>query len=135
MHDRDRLRQIRVLGERLERLPASVERDWMLGEVRRRAVDIESGTRAMPLRPLVTEPEPFAEPAAPKRAASPSRPKAVVTARPLPDRPRVHAPAPVSGGTPLPEGLVLSLEDDGAVVPEPTEFVRGPAPWARGLRG
>ena len=57
MRDSDRLNQLRVMRDRLARLEASPERDWMLSEVRRRAVDVESEGRSAPLRPLVLGPE------------------------------------------------------------------------------
>ena len=130
MHDRDRLRQIRVLRERLEHLPASAERDWMLGEVRRRAVDIESGSRAVPLRPLVPEanepePKPAPKPVPVPRRTRPKPPLAVAA-------PRLTVAAPSTA--PLPEGLLLCLDDDVPVSPEPGRH-RTTAPWARGLRG
>ena len=126
MHDRDRLRQIRVIRERLERLPASAERDWMLGEVRRRAVDVESGSRAVPLRPLIPdagEPEPAPKPV-PRR---PKPPRVVATVAP-------SLPVAAPSTAPLPEGLLLCLDDDVLVSPEPGRH-RTTAPWARGLRG
>ena len=55
MNDRERLTQLRALRNRLEGLPASPERDHMLREVRSRAVDIESGLKAAPVRPLTAE--------------------------------------------------------------------------------
>jgi len=45
-----RLEQLRVLLDRLERMPASPNRDWMMVEVRARAADIEVGVRPEPLR-------------------------------------------------------------------------------------
>ena len=63
MQDHDRLNQLRVMRDRLDRLEGSPERDWMLSEVRRRAVDLESEGRAAPLRPLVRESEAELEPA------------------------------------------------------------------------
>src|SRR3954447_24611774 len=45
MNDRDRLEQLRALLVRLERMPVSAERDWMIGEVRARAVDVETGVK------------------------------------------------------------------------------------------
>ena len=43
MNDRDRLEQLRGMLDRLERMPASPDRDWLLGEVRARTVDVETG--------------------------------------------------------------------------------------------
>lgn len=47
-----RLRRLGALVDRLERLPASAQREWMLGEVRARAVDVETGEPPRPMRAL-----------------------------------------------------------------------------------
>src|SRR4051794_33372855 len=52
MNDHDRLEQLRVLLVRLEQMPASAQRDWMLGEVRARAVDVETGAEPTAMRAL-----------------------------------------------------------------------------------
>src|SRR3954453_14591020 len=52
MTDHDRLTQLRVLLERLERMPASPDRDWMPAGVPSRAVDIDTGIAPRPMRPL-----------------------------------------------------------------------------------
>ena len=52
MNDRDRLGQLEGLLARLEQMPASPERDWMLAEVRGRAVDVKTGMPSTPLRAL-----------------------------------------------------------------------------------
>jgi hypothetical protein len=52
MNDRVRLDQLRRLLDRLERMPASADRDWMLAEVRARAVDVETGIAPAPVRAL-----------------------------------------------------------------------------------
>ena len=52
MNDRDRLAQLRGVLDRLERMPASADRDWMLREVRARAVDVESGVTPAAVRAL-----------------------------------------------------------------------------------
>src|SRR4051794_33957320 len=52
MNDRDRLEHLRVLLDRLERMPAAADRDWMLREVRARAVDVDSGVRPAAVRAL-----------------------------------------------------------------------------------
>lgn len=102
----------------------------MLGEVRRRAVDLESEGRSTPLRPLVLGPELEHEPEpAPKRVASPPRPK---PPQPAP-APRLAAVAPPVA-TPVPEGLLLCLDDEVPVSPE-TRPEGAMVPWARGLRG
>ena len=140
MNDRERLIQLRVLRDRLERQEASPERDWMLTEVRRRAVDVESDGRSAPLRPLVLGPE--IEPApAPPRAPAPATVKRTAS-RPRPQPPQA-APAPMLAvavavaaavATPVPEGLLLCLDDEAAVSPQP-QPQGAMVPWARGLRG
>ncbi len=132
MRDSDRLNQLRVMRDRLDRLEASPERDWMLAEVRRRAVDVESEGRAAPLRPRVVEPEPAPrlQPPPVKRAAG--RPR-------LKTQPPAPTPAPrsavvIQGSTPLPEGLLLCLGEDGLAAPQPAPQ-GSMVPWARGLRG
>src|SRR5690349_5799547 len=64
MNDRDRLRQLRALRDRLTGLPPSADRDRMLREVGRRSVDLESSEPEMPVRltrldaPAETDPVP-----------------------------------------------------------------------------
>src|SRR3954469_2484164 len=41
--DADRLKRLRTLVAKLERLPASTQREWMLTEARARMVDVETG--------------------------------------------------------------------------------------------
>ena len=79
MNERDRLNQIRALRERLERLPASPQRDQLLQDVRRRAVDIESDAPTAPMRPFVPD------------ADVPSQEAPSATPTPRPKRP---SPAP-----------------------------------------
>ena len=50
MNDRDRLQHLQGLLVRLEALPPSADRDWMLSEVRGRAVDVDSGVMPAALR-------------------------------------------------------------------------------------
>jgi len=47
-----RLTRLRALVDRLQRLPASAQREWMLGEVRARVVDVETGEPPRPMRAL-----------------------------------------------------------------------------------
>src|SRR5690349_1930470 len=48
--DDTRLDRLRALAGRLERLPASAERDWVIKEVRSRAADVETGDSARAMR-------------------------------------------------------------------------------------
>ena len=50
-----RLERLRALLDRIERLPASAQREWMLEEVRSRLVDIETGVEPHPMRTLPEE--------------------------------------------------------------------------------
>ena len=158
MNDRVRLEQMRALRDRLERLPASPQRDRVLDGVRRRAVDIESGTPTAPMRSLESEdavrlPEPPSATSAtpttvpdpsrtrPKRRATPTR---THQARVLTDFAcsragvagalAVASAATTPTATPLLEGVRLCLDDDVAVSSE-LDGRRPAAHWARGLRG
>jgi hypothetical protein len=67
MTQRHRLDQLHALIDQLERLPASPDRDWMMAEVRARAVDVETGARPGPIRPRDhDEATPPREPTSPK---------------------------------------------------------------------
>jgi hypothetical protein len=157
MTDNDRLAQLRVLLERLEQMPASPDRDWMLAEVRSRAVDVDTGIAPRPMRPLendlTLEPQqvaPRATPAKPvqRRVEPKPAPRRVEARRPAP-APRVAptvAPPSWQATVRTPsdrderidllalDGL-LHLSDDTP----PTEPAEGDAravrPWAGGLRG
>src|SRR3954451_9717403 len=77
MKDRDRLEQLRALLARLERMPASAEREWMLGEVRARAVDVETGEKPAAMRALSgdgAEAEVAAAPQVPRRGTVETEP-------------------------------------------------------------
>jgi hypothetical protein len=162
MADQDRLTQLRVLMDRLERMPASPDRDWMLAEVRSRAVDIDTGIAPRPLRPLesgVAPPPAVAKSAAPARAPAPApapakkpagRPARPATrTAPAKLKPQAMVPAPAWEAT-VPEArkerdvLIDLLELDGLlslddVPPAPADDGEAKAnrdrPWAGGLRG
>jgi hypothetical protein len=132
MNHRDRLQQLRGLLDRLERMPQSADRDWMLAEVRRRAVDVESG---IPLTPMRAMPQDELE--AERSAAVVKQPRK--SSRPA-QRPRpVRAPARVPPA-PLREreledvvdllerGGLLSLDDSPAPASDASR------PWSKGLR-
>ena len=75
MTDQHRLAQLKVLLDRLERMPASPDRDYMLAEVRSRAVDIDTGIKPSPMRPLEsgTTLEPVHQPITVKRTPTSAR--------------------------------------------------------------
>ena len=161
MTDHDRLTQLRVLLERLENMPASPDRDWMLAEVRSRAVDIDTGIAPRPMRPLEGGMTLEAESTPARPAAQPAKKKP----RPQPQvepRTQVQAPAPRRVPAPRPATIaqspswevtiptpsskddridllsldgLLSLGED-APAGEPGESdARSTRPWAGGLRG
>ena len=165
MHDRRRLEQLHVLVDRLERLPASRHRDWMLLEVRARAADVESDVRPAPIRRL----EPETPVAAPEAVIpAPAMPRGAVS-HPTPVRPEnkrrstpfhrataqagwprsaagtagtpARAQPPVVGQASLskPDDRVDLLLQGGRLCLDdpPLEGPEGgqSLPWARGLRG
>jgi hypothetical protein len=132
MKDRDRLDQLRGLLDRLERMPASPDRDWMLAEVRARAVDVETGVQPAPLRAL-PQSEPDAEPSAARAPRPEPVPARVRRPKPV-SRVPVSEPvaAPVHVGSV--EGVVDLLEQGGVMsLDEPPAAMA--RPWAAGLRG
>jgi hypothetical protein len=136
MNHRDRLNQLHGLLDRLERMPASADRDWMLAEVRGRAVDVETGVATAPLRVLPQD-ELGAEQAA---RTPPVKPRART---PRPVAPRVRPvrvtmrvqPGPVR--VPEHEDVVDLLEQDGVICLDdaPSAAAGAARPWSRGLRG
>ena len=144
MRQPDRLEQLYDLISRLERMPASAERDWMLAEARSRAVDVQTGVapaalRALPRDEAYAGPSP-AKPAAPRRPARPAPVRTVAPAarRPVPAR-RVEPVSPPArviaraghenAANLLVEGRVLCLDDP------PVTASGESRPWAGGLRG
>jgi hypothetical protein len=140
MNDRDRLEQLRGLLDRLERMPASADRDFMLSEVRARAVDVETGVRPAAVRALpqeqanaditfeaTTPRKPVARPRKPRRAA-PEPPRA---------RPAVPASQPPAVVRSDPKGAVDLLEEGGLLClgEPPAEDGTRSRPWSVGLRG
>src|SRR4051794_3521598 len=96
MNERDRLDQLRGLRDRLERMPTSADRDWMLAQVRARAVDVETGAPAGPMR---ARPQDESEA---ERAAARSAPPAPKRTRRRPASPtqRTRPVRPVPSGIP-----------------------------------
>ena len=120
MSGKRRLEQLRELVGRLEQLPSSAERDRVLGEVRARAVDLDTGVTPRAMLE-VTVVQPF--PRFPARATK--------QPRPAPD------PEPVIVTHPIAQPAAddrLCLEDS----PLPPAWPAGessPFAWKRGLRG
>jgi len=153
MTDQNRLAQLRVLLDRLERMPASPDRDYMLAEVRSRAVDIDTGIAPRPMRPLESAMtlDPEHEAIVVKRTPKAAPPK---PAQRRPATPPAPAPSPPrAAGAPawqvtLPKPAVpddsvdllaldglLSLGDDTPAPEAADSETRTSRPWAGGLRG
>jgi hypothetical protein len=155
MNDRDRLEQLRALLLRLERMPVSAERDWMLGEVRARAVDVETGVKPAAMRARSTEgaePETSSASKASRVEAEATVPPATPRRRSASRRPAARAawgvprvvPAIAASCPPHPaarrraaQESVVDLLDEGGVLSldEPAVADGASRPWSGGLRG
>jgi hypothetical protein len=136
MNDRDRLGQLAGLLDQLERMPASEGRDWMLAEVRGRAVDVETGVSPTPMRAL---PHDEAQ-AALASTAEPATVKRRRTARPRASRARAIAPLRLPSlreHERVHEQVVDLLDSDGVLSLDdaPTAASMVSRPWSGGLRG
>jgi hypothetical protein len=135
MNQRDRLDQLRGLRERLERMPTSADRDWMLAQVGARAVDVETGAPAGPIRAR-REDEPTAEQVAERTPPQRTRRRPASRAqraRPVRVTPAVPAvvvrtPAHHESVDLLEQGGVMCLDDP------PATGAGASRPWSRGLR-
>jgi hypothetical protein len=150
MNHRYRLEQLHVLLARLEQLPPSPNRDWMMVEVRSRAADVETGVQPEPVRERNRDVA-----IAPSEATSPTR--EAPRERPREDAPEPHRREPptvlrndgsavrqsarpdrVARGDgwvdPLERAGLLCLGDLPTEAPADAGHQVSP-PWARGLRG
>jgi hypothetical protein len=129
----ERMQRLKDLIDALSRQPPSPDRDRLLGEVRSRMVDLDTGVTPRAMLPLHEPP-----PAAPV-AAKPQR-RAAVTRLPEPQHaPSGRLPVPTARPSSHPEPVrwpadLLTLED--------TPLPHAPAygdqterPWTLGLRG
>jgi hypothetical protein len=123
----NRIKRLKDLVDRLERLPASPDRDRVLSEVRSRAVDVDTGVTPRAMLPLR---EPTPELVLPKRPQASRKPRTV----PLPPASAIEVPRP-------PNDLEHLLWADGQLSLEdsPLPHDRAPGdrdvrPWTRGLR-
>ena len=163
MSSEHRLQRLRELLARIEQLPASSERERMLGEVRARVVDVDTGVTPRAMLPVDPVPTPATDPGPP---TAPAR-KAVASTRAHhdrgcrdgqpPQRSKALAAAPpdavsASGPRTTAVGLsaaedrewlarvatneILSL-DDSAQLSSAGEarVAHDRRPWTRGLRG
>jgi hypothetical protein len=129
----ERLKRLRDLVDRLERLPASPERDRLLADARGRVVDVDTGEQPGPLR--VAEPPAADAPVAPVPRPVPAPPQRRVAApRPAAADPAPTVPRPADAGDPADWDLLgeLSLDDSPSGDPPDDD---GPPPWRLGLRG
>jgi hypothetical protein len=149
-----RLTRLRVLVDRLERLPASARRQWMLEEARARMADVETGDQPRALRTLDERPpespgasrarnggavkRPSSKPVAGATRRAQAQPEASTHAAPR----SVPEPAPDRIAGPEPNAAtfgsdeLLWLEDPArSAFAYPGEGSTGIAPWRRGLRG
>jgi hypothetical protein len=134
----DRLDQLRGLLDRLERMPASADRDWMLAEVRRRAVDVETETPPAPLRAL-----PRDQPEMLQLAERPARTRAAASTRPEKTGRRTRPARPVQPAARIPPGParaqqhehVVDLLERGGVMYLNDPPAGASRAWSHGLRG
>ncbi len=132
-----RVQRLRDMVDRLERLPASPDRDRLLGEVRSRAVDVDTGVTPRSMLPMrEPEPEPVMPSPAKRERAKATRRVAARTPAPAPRLARVSgASSPARNPDQWPPlGDRLSLED----TLQPHVQVSGHRavpPWTLGLRG
>jgi len=137
MNEHHRLERLQELVSRLERMPSSTERDWMLAEVRARAVDLDTDVRPAALRKLPTE-EARCDDAERSATSKPARRPPIRRWAPRHTRP---CPSP----PPLPSPVVSTTVGDCAVnllvdgevlcLDESSVTLRSGRPWAAGLRG
>ncbi len=133
----ERVKRLKDLTDVLERLPQSPDRDRLLGEVRSRAVDLDTGVAPRAMLPMQ---EPAHAPVAPM--SSPRRLSRVSHAA-KPQRARALEPALVPPAvTPSTDGEQvfwaaerLSLEESPESHHAPAQNGRAVPSWTLGLRG
>jgi hypothetical protein len=141
-----RLMQLRALVDRLERLPASTQREWMLQEARARMVDVETGDEPRPMRTLrEATAEPPMEPPGRRHNSDRAVKRPSATPAPVAEQPPApSAPEPdpnrTAGWEPTADTLftdeVLWLGDPPRdTAADAGSGSKGIAPWRRGLRG
>jgi septal ring-binding cell division protein DamX len=143
MNDRDRLEQLRGMLDRLERMPASPDRDWLLSEVRARTVDVETGAPPAPMRHQNPDEVDFELAARDLSTikATKTKPSRRVDERhaagPAPASVVQAAPPPKPAAPPRRESGLDLLEHGGLLsLDEPSTGAAGAnRPWTRGLRG
>ncbi len=136
-----RVQRLRELVGRIERLPASTNRDRLLSEVRSRAVDVDTDVTPRAMLPL-REPELIPEAAA--GLSNPETATSVIRRAPQPQASRAKLAAPAASRFPTGReepspwaSKRLSLEDPLQLAPLPHVLGRGGRavpPWTLGLR-
>jgi hypothetical protein len=137
----DRLERLKNLVARLEQLPGSVARDRVLGEVRARAVDLDTGFTPRAMLPV--DPAGIAGELEPDRrrtrfVAPPATAKVAPTAPSAPPRP---VKSPPTLRAPATHAIDLLAADERLCLDEPPPLhAEAPGeqahrPWQRGLRG
>src|SRR5688500_4156289 len=131
----DRLTRLRALVDRLARLPASPESEWMLREARARMVDVETGAEPRSVRPPPADPvaaAPRRDRDTPvKRPPKPEPPRAVVPETSDADEPRPaeSGAAPEPSSAPLGIDGLLWLDDPPDPAPAADESVPASQLW------
>ena len=132
-----RVDRLKDMVDRIQRLPASAERDRLLSEVRSRAVDLETGVTPRAMLPMR---EPATDPGVARLSRRTGASKSQLRA-PAPEAGPAR-PATGAARSPNPLGAFVWAEerlslDDGPAWPSPDgQATSGaPAPWTRGLRG
>jgi len=148
--DDPRLSRLRALVGKLERLPASDQRERALAEARARIVDVETGEVPRVKRPAdepaqAPPPPPADGPAErPKRTPARARRERAQALRAPTVEPAATAPPVVAetfeadqddGQSGLGGDGLLWLEDQAGDEPGGDGGDQGSAPWKRGLRG
>jgi hypothetical protein len=140
----NRLERLKDLVGRLEQLPASDERDRVLGEVRARAVDLDTGVtpRAMlPVDSLRLRHRPDRHSAHTVPIQAPVRVPLTAAQKDCPPRPRTWSRAPLHAAAPAGDSIDLLAVDERLSLEEPLASDCQPSgqpahrAWERGLRG
>ncbi len=141
----DRLERLKDLVARLEQLPASDARDRVLGEVRARAVDLDTGVTPRAMLPRDLAGRAVSARSDRRGAHAVPLPAPVKVAPPAPEEraPQLPtwspAPAAASAASAIHAAIDLLAADERLCLEEspqaPAPGEQGHRPWARGLRG
>ncbi len=138
MATRRRVKRLKDMMDRIERLPPSEARDRLLSEVRSRAVDVDTGVTPRAMLPL-HEPAP---PPILRRPPRRNRTMNISLEAPQPSNAAVEPArrSPAAGRAKDPQRSIwledrLSLEDTMQLAHIPVRGNRTVPPWTFGLRG